>query len=247
MRIFEADKQEKIMPNPFFAFKKFIIHHDRCAMKVGTDGVLLGAWADIQHSRRILDVGTGTGLIAFMLAQRCEKARIIAIDIDADAVSQARENIADSPWKDRVEAILQDICSYAPEERFDTIVSNPPYFIDSLECPDNQRTLARHTTTLNTERLLEKVAELLLDDGLFSLILPTDQTDHLIRIAANKGLYLSHYTAVVTRPGLLPKRALMEFRKTEGLCKTDELIIELDRHVYSEDYIALTKDFYLRM
>lgn len=235
------------MPNPYFAFKKFVIRHDRCAMKVGTDGVLLGAWTDIHHSRRILDVGTGTGLIALMLAQRCEKAQVTAIDIDTDAVSQAQENIADSPWKDRVEAMQQDICSYSTEERFDTIVSNPPYFVDSLECPDNQRTLARHANTLDAERLLGKVTELLLDDGLFSLILPADQADHIIRMAAEKGLYLSHYTAVITRPGLPPKRVLMEFRKTEGSCKTDELIVELDRHVYSEDYIALTKDFYLKM
>lgn len=216
-------------------------------MKVGTDGVLLGAWTDVQHSRRILDIGTGTGLIALMLAQRCEKAQVTAIDIDTDAVSQAQENIADSPWKDRVEARLQDVCSYSTENRFDTIVSNPPYFVDSLECPDNQRTLARHANTLDAERLLGKVAELLLDDGLFSLILPADQADHIIRMAADNGLYLSHYTTVITRPGLPPKRVLMEFRKTEGSCKTDELIIELDRHVYSEGYIALTKDFYLKM
>lgn len=216
-------------------------------MKVGTDGVLLGAWTDVQHSRRILDIGTGTGLIALMLAQRCEKAQVTAIDIDTDAVSQAQENIADSPWKDRVEARLQDVCSYSTENRFDTIVSNPPYFVDSLECPDNQRTLARHANTLDAERLLGKVAELLLDDGLFSLILPADQADHIIRMAADNGLYLSHYTTVITRPGLPPKRVLMEFRKTEGSCKTDELIIELNRHVYSEGYIALTKDFYLKM
>lgn len=235
------------MPNPFFAFKKFVVRHDRCAMKVGTDGVLLGAWTDVQHSRRILDIGTGTGLIALMLAQRCEKAQVTAIDIDTDAVSQAQENIADSPWKDRVEARLQDVCSYSTENRFDTIVSNPPYFVDSLECPDNQRTLARHANTLDAERLLGKVAELLLDDGLFSLILPADQADHIIRMAADNGLYLSHYTTVITRPGLPPKRVLMEFRKTEGSCKTDELIIELNRHVYSEGYIALTKDFYLKM
>lgn len=235
------------MPNPFFAFKQFVIHHDRCAMKVGTDGVLLGAWTDIQHSCRILDVGTGTGLVALMLAQRCKKARILAVDIDTDAVNQAQENIERSPWKDRVEVMEQDIRVYETEDRFDTIVSNPPYFIDSLECPDSQRTIARHTNTLDAESLLERVAGLLSEDGRFSLILPADQTHGFIQAAVGKRLYLSRYTAVITRPGLLPKRALMEFRKTEGICKTDELVIELDRHVYSEDYIALTKDFYLKM
>ena len=111
------------MPNPYFAFKQFTIHHDRCAMKVGTDGVLLGAWTDIRHARRILDIGTGTGLIALMLAQRCPEASITAIDIDSEAVNQALENIQNSPWKERVEAYLQDIRTYQPQTLFDTIVS----------------------------------------------------------------------------------------------------------------------------
>ena len=115
------------MPNPFFTFNQFTIRHDRCAMKVGTDGVLLGAWTNVDHSHRLLDVGTGTGLIALMLAQRCPQAYITAIDIDAEAVEQARENTLSSPWKDRVEVLLQDICTFPTNQQFDTIVSNPPY------------------------------------------------------------------------------------------------------------------------
>ena len=114
------------MANPFFTFKQFTIRHDRCAMKVGTDGVLLGAWTDVSHSCRLFDIGTGTGLIALMLAQRCPKASITAIDIDAEAVEQAHENILSSPWKDRVEVLLQDICTFPANQQFNTIVSNPP-------------------------------------------------------------------------------------------------------------------------
>lgn len=235
------------MANPFFTFKQFTIRHDRCAMKVGTDGVLLGAWTDVSHSCRLLDIGTGTGLIALMLAQRCPKASITAIDIDAEAVEQARENVLLSPWSDRVEVALQDICKYLTDKHFDTIVSNPPYFIDSLKCPDSQRNTARHTDTLDAGRLLASVAQLLTDEGRFSIILPAEQTDLLIQTARTKGLYPSRHTAVITRPGLSPKRVLMEFQKTEKTFQTDELVIELERHVYSEDYIALTKEFYLKM
>ena len=235
------------MPNPYFAFKQFTVRHDRCAMKVGTDGVLLGAWTDLSHSRRILDIGTGTGLIALMLAQRCMDARITAIDLDSAAVEQAQENIQASPWKDRIEALQQDICTYHPNETFDTIVSNPPYFIDSLKCPDGQRSTARHTDTLDADRLIGKVSELLTSDGRFSIILPAEQTEDLIRVAGEKGLHPSRQTWVITRPGLSPKRILMEFRKIPVTLQPDELVIELERHVYSEEYIALTKEFYLKM
>ena len=235
------------MPNPYFAFKQFTVRHDRCAMKVGTDGVLLGAWTDLSHSRRILDIGTGTGLIALMLAQRCMDARITAIDLDSAAVEQAQENIQASPWKDRIEALQQDICTYPPNGTFDTIVSNPPYFIDSLKCPDGQRSTARHTDTLDADRLIGKVSELLTSDGRFSIILPAEQTEDLIRVADEKGLHPSRQTWVITRPGLSPKRILMEFRKIPVTLQPDELVIELERHVYSEEYIALTKEFYLKM
>lgn len=235
------------MPNPFFSFKQFTVYHDRCAMKVGTDGVLLGAWTDLSASRRILDIGTGTGLIALMSAQRCPEAQITAIDIDTEAVSQARENVEASPWKNRIGVLLQDICTYASETGFDTIVSNPPYFINSLKCTDSQRTTARHTDTLDARRLLRKVAELLTTDGRFSLILPADRTDGLLRIAQAQGLYPSRLTQVITRPGLPPKRSLVEFRKTPQCVQENEIVIELERHVYSDEYIALTRDFYQKM
>lgn len=235
------------MPNPFFAFKQFTIHHDRCAMKVGTDGVLLGAWVNLSNSHRILDIGTGTGLIALMMAQRCNDSNITAIDIDTEAVSQANENIQASPWKDRVIAIQQDIRSFHPNKSFDTIISNPPYFINSLKSSDTQRNTARHTDTLSAEDLIRKTADLLTEDGYFSIILPTEQIEELIQISERVGLYPSRRTHVITRPGLMPKRTLMEFCKRETPFPTNQLVIELDRHVYSEEYIALTRDFYLKM
>ena len=235
------------MPNPYFAFKQFTIRHDRCARKGGTDGVLLGAWTDTTHSRHVLDIGTGTGLIALMLAQRCPEAQITAIDIDNEAVAQAKENIHSSPWRGRVEATLQDICSYAVQSMFDTIVSNPPYFINSLKSSDTQRNTARHTDTLSAEDLIRKTADLLTEDGYFSIILPTEQIEELIQISERVGLYPSRRTHVITRPGLMPKRTLMEFCKRETSCSIDELVVELDRHVYSKEYIALTRDFYLKM
>lgn len=234
------------MPNPFFAFKQFTVYHDRCAMKVGTDGVLLGAWTRVDGSRKVLDIGTGTGLIALMIAQRCPAA-VTAIDIDSEAVAQARENILASPWSHRVEVALQDVCTYCPDSVFDTIVSNPPYFIDSLKGPDQQRNTARHTDTLDADRLLQAVSGLLHPLGHFSLIIPADQQEEMIRTAALHGLYPSRHTAVITRPGLTPKRALLEFRKTEGSCMQEELVIELERHVYTPEYTALTRDFYLKM
>ncbi len=235
------------MPNPFFAFKKFTVWHDRCAMKVGTDGVLLGAWTDVTDSRRILDIGTGTGLIALMLAQRCP-AQVTAAEIDEAAVEQARGNVLASPWKDRIMVLHQDICTYRPEMKFDTIVSNPPYFVGSLKGPDQQRNTARHTDTLDAKRLFESVSRLLDEKGCFSLVIPAEQVSVFVSLAAEKGLHLSRHTAVITRPGLPPKRALLEFRfQVPGTCCEDELVVELDRHVYSEGYRTLTSPFYLKM
>lgn len=234
------------MPNSFFSFKKFTIHHDRCAMKVGTDGVLLGAWTDVTHSKHLLDIGSGTGLVALMLAQRCP-GEITGIEIDKEAVEQSRENVAASPWKERIEILWQDVCQYTPDSLYDTIVSNPPYFVDSLKCPDGQRNTARHSDTLDAEQLIEKAASLLHPSGRFSVIIPSDLCDRFIQTAASYGLHPSRHTQVITRPSLPPKRSLLEFRKEITACATDELLIELDRHVYSEAYIALTKDFYLKM
>jgi tRNA1Val (adenine37-N6)-methyltransferase len=234
------------MPNPYFSFKQFTVYHDRCAMKVGTDGVLLGAWTDVHSACHILDIGTGTGLISLMLAQRCD-ARIKAIDIDRDAVEQAKGNIAASPWKDRIEVELQDVCRYSPDVRFDVIVSNPPYFVNSLKCPDEQRNTARHTDNLDFENLIAAVSRLLHAEGTFSVIIPTDGMDVFLSTALRYGLHLSRQTLVHTKPGAIPKRVLLAFRRQPVQCVVNDLTIELSRHVYSDEYTALTKDFYLKM
>ena len=215
-------------------------------MKVGTDGVLLGAWADVVSARNILDIGTGTGLISLMMAQRCN-ARIRAVDIDADAVEQARGNVAASPWQDRIEVELQDICHFTSETLFDVIVSNPPYFTDSLKCPGKQRNIARHTDFLDFDKLAGSAARLLHPEGVFSVIIPADGKESFLMAATRYGLHLSHQTFIHTKPGSEPKRVLLAFKFSVDKCVTDDLTIELSRHVYSEEYIALTKEFYLNM
>lgn len=234
------------MPNPYFSFKKFTVYHDKCAMKVGTDGVLLGAWTNVNTSQKILDIGTGSGLVALMLAQRCE-ASITAIDIDFEAVEQTKINIEASHWKDRMEVFHTDLCNFSPQYQFDTIVSNPPYFVDSLKCDDIQRNTARHNDTLTSEQLFENVSRMLCQEGEFSLILPFEQTDSAISIAEKHGLYPTRHTRVITRPGLPPKRSLLAFKKHSEEYVSQDLVIELERHVYSTEYIALTKEFYLKM
>lgn len=228
-----------------FRFKQFAVRHDRCAMKVGTDGVLLGAWSDVSHASRILDVGTGTGLIALMLAQRSQ-ASIVALEIDADAISQAEENVKDSPWSDRIEVIGQDFRTYVSGEKFDLIVSNPPYFVDSLTCPGKQRTMARHNDTLGYDELLKGVVRLLADSGRFCVVIPTDASEGLKTQAAVLGLFPSKQLDVITAPGKAPKRTLIEFvLDSEMVCDRTELLLEIQRHQYSSEYMELTKDYYL--
>lgn len=234
------------MPNPYFQFKQFTVWHDRCAMKVGTDGVLLGAWTRVVNAQRILDVGTGTGLVALMLVQR-SNAFIIALEIDGTATVQAQENIARSPWQDRIEVIQADFKDYVSTTQFDVIVSNPPYFADSLKCPDPQRTAARHNNELTYEELLKGVATLLAADGEFTIVIPSDASKRVKEIAAHYSLFPSKQLDVITKPGLPPKRNLITFTFHEQACQTDELIIELARHAYSNEYVELTKQYYLNM
>lgn len=234
------------MSNPYFQFKQFTIWHNRCAMKVGTDGVLLGAWASIEEAKRVLDVGTGTGLIALMVAQR-SNAHITALDVDQEAVAQAKENIALSPWRDRIVVQQADFNSYSSATKFDHIISNPPFFVDSLKGPDDVRNSARHNSSLTYDVLLKQVAALLTCEGVFSIVIPTDVAEKVKRIAAENLLYAAQQLLVVTKPGGETKRVLIAFTFKEQLCKTEELLTEIGRHQYSSEYIALTKDYYINM
>lgn len=234
------------MPNPYFQFKQFTVWHDRCAMKVGTDGVLLGAWPCVDNTQRILDIGTGTGLVALMLAQR-SKAFIIALEIDSNAVDQATENAARSPWQDRIEVIQTNFKHYTSTAQFDVIVSNPPYFTDSLKGPSQQRNTARHDNELTYEELLKGVAQLLSTNGEFTIVIPADVSDKIKEIASSYSLYPYKQLNVITKPGLSPKRNLITFTFQKQKCRMENLVIELARHEYSKEYIELTKEYYLNM
>lgn len=237
------------MANPYFQFKQFTVWHDKCAMKVGTDGVLLGAWSSLEGATKIMDVGTGTGLVALMLAQRSlPDAHIVALEIDSAAAGQARENVERSAWKDKIDVVQADFRLYDTPVRFDVIVSNPPYFVDSLECPDRQRSTARHNNSLSYEELLHGVTRLLSENGRFTIVIPTDVVDKVKLIASECNLYAIRQLNILTKPGGKSKRTLIAFsfdgRKE---CVVEELLTELARHQYSEEYIALTREYYLHM
>ena len=237
------------MSNPYFSFKKFTVYHDKCAMKVGTDGVLLGAWVKLGKVRRVLDVGTGTGLVALMLSQRSEGfISIDAIDIDEDAVLQTSENVERASFRN-VKAIHSSLQDYVEkcDVKYDMIVSNPPYFSSSLHSPDGQRTLARHTNSLPMVEFMNISARLLSSDGYLSLIFPYAEKDLLIDLAENAGLFVSRITNVYPMPHLNAKRVLLEFSKMKQDTEIADLIIEKERHIYTDDFTELVKDFYLKL
>lgn len=225
-----------------FEFKQFSVDDALCAMKVGTDGVLLGAWADVAASRRILDLGTGSGLIALMVAQRSAEAEILGIDVDADAVSQARRNFELSPWSERLTAEHCDVRMLCTEQRFDHIVSNPPYFVETIESPNASRATARHSRHLGFRDIVDAAERLLVEGGRLSVILPTDVAA-MFRREAFEHLWLVRQMDISTKPGEAPRRTMMEFRKTQNplnpRCNT--------LAIGSPEYCELVKDFYLNM
>lgn len=250
LRLYIFDKQT--MPNHIFQFKQFTIDQSLCAMKVGTDGVTLGAVAEVENAKRVLDIGCGTGLLCLMTAQRNESAEIVGIDIDEDAVRGATQNVEASKWSGRITIVgksLREFIATVPST-FDKIITNPPYFEDSLKAPKASRTLARHTDSLPFTELASSVSTLLSDDGSLSIILPTDAHDKFEKIAEQYGLYLRKKTLVYPKPGAEAKRTVGEFVKCgmqNAECEINELTIETDvRHQYTEDYIKLTKEFYLK-
>lgn len=271
-----------------FDFKQFRIEQDRCAMKVGTDGVLLGAWAE--GGRRVLDIGTGTGLIALMMAQRFENAAVTAIDIDAEACVQARENVLSSPFADRVEVVhasLQDFCAtfanfrsseqailtesqrssnsfpatwqpsnsfsatWQPsnsllENRFDCIVSNPPFFEQSLKNPDQRKATARHADSLPFSDLFEGVSQLLSDEGIFSVVIPVEKLESFLSNAYLSGFYIVRQCMIKTTRRKPAKRCLLAFQKhLPASVERAEFYLQNDDGTRSDWYRHLTKNFYL--
>jgi len=219
-------------------------------MKVGIDGVLLGIWTDVKNASRILDIGTGTGLIALILAQRNKNSTIEAVDIEADAVSQAVENVKNSPWAERIKVQQVSLQEFAgrKNDRFDLIVSNPPYFVNSTKTPLQNRTTARHTDSLTHEELIENAIRLLAPNGRICIILPIIEGLQCVAFAKSKGLCCSNMVKVFPKPMVEAKRLLLEFTLQSLEQKETELIIESDiRHQYSTEFTTLAKDFYLKL
>ncbi|MBK9480049.1 MAG: methyltransferase [Bacteroidia bacterium] len=236
------------MPQQHFEFKQFKINQDKCAMKVGTDAVLLGSWVNAQESKSILDIGTGTGIIALMLAQK-SGAQIDAIDIDENAFIQASENVSLCKWHERIKVYHQSLQQFeasAGDKKYDLIVSNPPYFIDSSKANAESRTAARHTDLLPFDELLNGVINLLEKKGKFCVILPFKEAELFRDMAEAKRLHIDKILRVKTRTDKTEKRLLMQFKFNPTSFSESSIVIEVDeRHSYSDEYKELTKDYYL--
>ena len=234
------------MANDYFSFKQFTIHQDKAAFKVGTDGVLLGASAHISGVRRILDIGTGTGLIAIMLAQRCD-ANIVAIEPDHDSYIQCLENVNLCRWKPRIKVENSDLQNYQSSEKFDLIVTNPPFFADSLKNPDPRKSSSRHNDTLTNDALLRGASGLLAEGGRLQVILPYVEGNLLISEAHGHGFYCNSIIKIRPLPTSDIRRMILTFSK-QRLNPTEKfLTIEHGkRHEFTEEYKDLTKDFYLK-
>lgn len=236
------------MANQYFKFKQFTIKQDKCAMKVGTDGVLLGAWANVACCRRILDVGTGTGLITLMMAQR-SSAHIDALEIDAEATLQAKENIGNSPWHDRIEVKQGTFQEYAffCQEKYDVIVCNPPYFISNLKSTDKKRNLARNSESLTLEDLVENSVLIMGKDARLAVIIPYELKNRYQRILNKNRLNISRETAIKPFSDKSPVRVLIEAANTNDIpCVKSEIPIKVNVNGrYTNEYIDLVREFYL--
>lgn len=233
--------------NNHFQFKQFLIKQEKSAMRVGTDGVLLGTWANVSNAKNILDIGTGTGLIALMIAQRSD-AQITGVEIEFNAAEEARENVQNSPWKEQITIINQDFQEYSNQtkKQFDVIVTNPPFFSNAIKNQHTQKSIARHNHSLPFTDLIKGVSKLLTSEGKFSLILPVNEAVYFTNLARNSGLFLSKLLEIKPSPRKEPNRHLMEFAKEKLDTSIETLSIhEEDGKSYTEAYKKLTTDFYL--
>lgn len=215
-------------------------------MKVGTDGVLLGAWADLEQAHQILDIGTGTGLLALMAAQRNSSAHIDAIEIEEHAVQQAQENIQASPWRERIFIFPQALQQYTPNKKYDCILCNPPFFKHSTKALDKGRRLARHNDTLPLSDLVTHAVRLLQPTGILCVILPVLEAEDFMTYSQQQQLYVHHLTRVAPTPTKPPKRYLIQVGFQEKKRQEDNLILEFSRHQYSPEYALMTAPFYLK-
>jgi len=229
-----------------FAFKQFKVEHKQCAMKVSTDGILLGAWANLNNAKSLLDIGTGTGLLALMCKQRNPELVITAVEIDESAHTQALQNVASSPWP-TINVKHQTIQSFNSDTLFDVVISNPPYFNHSLKGNNAARNTARHTDGLSFEELINAFKRLSHNKSRFSLILPSVEGALFIELASQNGLYLNAHCQVKATPNKDVSRSLMTFSYIDGDINTSTLCIREIDNSYSVDYTALCKAFYLKM
>lgn len=234
-----------------FRFQRFAIDDDRCGMKIGTDAVLMGAWANVDHCKRILDIGTGCGIIAMMLAQRIESTtgQIDAIEPDASAAQQATQNVQSSPWPNRITIFNQSLQEFTvayASPNYDLCVSNPPFFSNSTPSMASNKRQARHTIDLTREQIFDSANRLLTPTGSLCLILPIDQLNETQAIANQQGFYIKAQTSVRPLPDKKFKRVLLRFNRQPTTCHHDELTIESRRHEFTEQYEALTRNFHLR-
>ena len=229
-----------------FVFKQFKVEHDQCAMKVSTDGILLGAWADLSGANTLLDIGTGTGLLALMCKQRQPALSITAVEIDEAAYKQAQQNIASSPWPN-ITVKHTTIQAFEQAAPFDVVISNPPYFNRSLKGLSDARNTARHTDGLSFDELIHAYMRLSHEHSCFNVILPTTEAGLFIDLAKQSGLYLNAHCQVKTTPSKAFSRSLMRFSLVNTLPELTSLCIKDDNNRYSDDYIALCKAFYLKM
>ena len=233
-----------------FHFKEFSILQDQCAMKIGTDGVLLGAWIKIPYdTESILDIGTGTGLIALQMAQRSEAETIDALEIESKAFEQAVENFENSLWADRLFCYHASLMEFKEEidEQYDLIVSNPPYFNDTFKDLKEERALARHTHKLSYKELLASTDKLLSPSGSCAFIIPFKEESNFLSLAALNELYPIRMTRVRGTEQSDIKRSLIQLSRHSDQVIPEELIVEKSRHIYTDKYISLVKDFYINM
>jgi tRNA1Val (adenine37-N6)-methyltransferase len=231
-----------------FTFKQFFVAHDRCAMKVGTDGVLLGAWSPVEGARRILDIGTGTGLVALMLAQRTQnEVRVDAVELESAAAEQAKENFAESRWSGRLHVFAEDVNHFAQNaaQGYDLVVSNPPYFESAVACRDEARNAARYTETLTHEALLGCASRLLTPHGTFCVVLPYEIGLTFEQAAAAQGWHTRARMDIRDRPGKPLNRMLLALTKQPGEPDYRELALREQLNVYSTEFRRLITDFYL--
>ena len=233
-----------------FTFKQFQVNQDRCAMKIGTDGVLLGAWTPlINNPYNVLDIGAGTGILSLMLAQRSNAEQIDAIEIDEDAYEQCVENFEASPWGDKLFCFHAGLDEFVdePEDEYDLIISNPPFYTDDYKSDNTSRDLARFEDALPFEELIEAAALLLSDNGIFSVIIPYKEEERFVAMCKELDLFPLKITRVKGTSTSEIKRSLLAFCRMEQTPLIDELVIEISRHNYTSEYIELTKEFYLKM